>query len=127
MRSFALELSVRDYECDMQGIVNNAVYLNYFEHARHEYLHDMGLDFKALFLQNIVLVATRIEIDYKRSLKSGDHFTVTVKCEKKSPIRYVFMQDITIGDKLIASAKTDVASLNQEGKPTAFALLDNIR
>ncbi len=126
MRSFALELSVRDYECDMQGIVNNAVYLNYFEHARHEYLHDMGLDFKTLFLQNIVLVATRIEIDYKRSLKSGDHFTVTVKCEKKSPIRYVFMQDITIGDKLIASAKTEVASLNQEGKLTAFAILDNI-
>lgn len=110
----------------MQGIVNNAVYLNYFEHARHEYLHYIGLDFKSLFLQNIVLVATRIEVDYKRSLKSGDDFTVTVKCEKKSPVRYVFMQDITIGDKLIASAKTDVASLNEEGKPTAFAIFDNI-
>ncbi len=35
---FELEFTVRDYECDLQGIVNNAVYLNYLEHTRHQYL-----------------------------------------------------------------------------------------
>ena len=35
---FKIALPVRDYECDMQGYVNNAVYQNYLEHARHEYL-----------------------------------------------------------------------------------------
>ncbi|NLI24182.1 MAG: acyl-CoA thioesterase, partial [Bacteroidales bacterium] len=30
---FELEMEVRDYECDIQGIVNNAVYMNYLEHA----------------------------------------------------------------------------------------------
>jgi acyl-CoA thioester hydrolase len=29
--AFASEMSVRDYECDMQGIVNNSVYQNYLE------------------------------------------------------------------------------------------------
>ena len=43
--SFSLNLKVRDYECDMQGIVNNAVYQRYLEHARHECLLSRGLSF----------------------------------------------------------------------------------
>lgn len=123
MALFQTELTVRDYECDMQGIVNNAVYLNYFEHARHEYLKHIGSDFKTLLSQNIVLVATRIEIDYKQSLKSGDAFVVTVNLQKLSPVRYLFDQDIFIGEKRMASSKTTVASLNREGKPIRFPML----
>ena len=50
---FTLELAVRDYECDLQGVVNNAVYQNYLEHARHEYLKSIGIDFAALTAQGI--------------------------------------------------------------------------
>lgn len=35
---FRLDFSVRDYECDLAGMVNNATYLNYIEHTRHEFL-----------------------------------------------------------------------------------------
>ena len=31
---FETRLDVRDYECDIQGIVNNANYLHYTEHTR---------------------------------------------------------------------------------------------
>ena len=41
--SFSLSLAVRDYECDYEGLVNNAVYLNYLEHARHEFLKQSGV------------------------------------------------------------------------------------
>lgn len=40
--------TVRDYECDLQGVVNNAAYLNYLEHARHEMLRLSGIDFAEL-------------------------------------------------------------------------------
>ena len=42
---FELEMKVRDYECDMQGIVNNANYQHYLEHARHEFLQSTGTAF----------------------------------------------------------------------------------
>ena len=35
---FELEMQVRDYECDMEGIVNNAIYQHYLEHTRHEFI-----------------------------------------------------------------------------------------
>src|SRR5512143_3503993 len=84
---FSLEMAVRDYECDLQGVVNNAVYQNYLEHARHEYLKSIGIDFAALTAQRINLVVTRVEIDYKFSLTSGDRFVVEVRPVRISPVR----------------------------------------
>ena len=65
---FTLDFKVRDYECDMQGIVNNSVYQNYLEHARHEYLLAKGIDFAELARQKINLVVLRAELDYKLPL-----------------------------------------------------------
>ena len=42
---FTMKMSVRDYECDLQGIVNNANYLHYIEHTRHEFLKHAGANF----------------------------------------------------------------------------------
>ena len=91
---FELEFAVRDYECDLQGVVNNAVYLNYLEHARHEYLKGVGLDFAALHEAGCDLVVTRLEVDYKGQLRSGDRFVVSVRLERHSRLRFAFHQTI---------------------------------
>ena len=67
---------VRDYECDLQGIVNNANYQHYLEHARHLYLRELGIDFSVLSARGANLVVTRVEIDYLSPLRSGEAFTV---------------------------------------------------
>lgn len=61
---FTLEFSVRDYECDLQGIVNNANYQHYLEHARHEFLVSKNISFAGLHKEGTDLIVTRIEIDY---------------------------------------------------------------
>lgn len=116
---FSLEMAVRDYECDLQGVVNNAVYQNYLEHARHEYLKSIGIDFAALAAQGINLVVTRVEIDYKASLTSGDTFVVEVRPERLSPVRIGFRQDIyRLPDRKVAiKALVTGTALNAKGRP----------
>ena len=91
---FELTAAVRDYECDLQGVVNNAGYQNYLEHARHKYLQSLGLSFAAFHRQGHDLVLTRAEIDYKAPLQSGDRYTVKLRIEKESRLRFRFVQDI---------------------------------
>ncbi|RKX40305.1 MAG: acyl-CoA thioesterase, partial [Verrucomicrobia bacterium] len=91
---FETEMMVRDYECDLQGIVNNAVYQNYLEHARHEFLHEVGLDFPQLCADGIDAVVTRIEMDYKLPLRPRDLFIVKLGMRKQGRVRFVFDQAI---------------------------------
>jgi acyl-CoA thioester hydrolase len=89
-----LEFEVRDYELDLQGIVNNAVYQNYLEHARHLFLRSIGLDFADLHARGIDAIVVRAELDYRGSLRSGDRFTVWSRAEARGRLRYVFTQEI---------------------------------
>lgn len=90
---FSLEMKVRDYECDLQGIVNNANYQHYLEHTRHEFLHSVGVNFAALHEQGVDPVVARINMAFKTPLRSGDEFVCSLYL-KKEGIKYVFYQDI---------------------------------
>ena len=115
---YELEFSVRDYECDLQGIVNNAVYQNYYEHARHQFLLSRKIDFAGLHEEGIDLIVSRVEIDYKYSLRSGDLFKVTVTTHKEGHLRLIFEQDIykLPENKLVSHAKVTGVGLNH-GRP----------
>lgn len=120
MENFSIELNVRDYELDVQGIVNNSVYQNYLEHARHEFLHHHGIDFVEFAQNNILLVVKSIEMNFKNSLVSRDTFKIEVSAEKEGNLKVVFHQNIIrIADnKAILTAKvTGVAIKN--GRPVA--------
>src|SRR5262245_36744669 len=91
---FKVEFEVRDYECDLEGIVNNAIYLNYLEHALHSFLKQKGFDFAELIRNGIHLVVIRIEADFLYPLRSGDKFYVTAGTERISKLRLGFLQDI---------------------------------
>lgn len=91
---YELEFMVRDYELDLQGIVNNSVYQQYLEHARHEFLFSREVDFAKLHKEGIDLVVIRAEMDYKLSLKSRDRFKVTINTSREGNLKIVFEQDI---------------------------------
>jgi acyl-CoA thioester hydrolase len=117
--AFTILLQVRDYECDLGGVVNNAVYLNYCEHARHEFLKTIGIDFAEFARRQINFVVTRTEIDYRASLVSGDKFEAYVRAERVSRLRIVFHQEIRLASnqKLICEAKVFGAVLDLNGRP----------
>ena len=90
---YELKMKVRDYECDLQGIVNNANYQHYLEHTRHEFLTSEGVSFSKLHEEGIDPVVARITMAYKTPLHSGDEF-ISKLYLKKEGIKYTFYQDI---------------------------------
>ncbi|MDA1369762.1 MAG: acyl-CoA thioesterase [Proteobacteria bacterium] len=116
---FSLEMNVRDYECDMQGLVNNAVYQNYLEWARHEFLLSRGLSFADLTARGVIIVVTRAELDYRQSLRTGDSFVVTVRAVQASRIRMEFQQVICKqpNGELMLEAKITATAVNERNRP----------
>ncbi len=114
-----VDFKVRDYECDSQGVVNNAVYQNYLEHARHELLQASGINFAEMTAKGIHLIVIRAELDYRQSLKSSDEFSVCSKLQQLSKLRFEFLQDIyrSSDQKLMLQARIIGTCLNQHGRP----------
>ena len=125
---FKLNFEVRDYECDLSGIVNNAVYQHYLEHARHRYLKSQGVDFVELERSGISLVVIRIEMDFLYPLRSGDKFFVGVNPERVSRLRFGFTQDIyrLPDNKPILTAKVVGTALNENGRPSLPAEMEEL-
>ncbi len=123
--SHQLEFKVRDYECDMQAVVNNGVYQNYLEHARHEFLESRGINFADTTKAGVNLVVVRAELDYRGSLKSNDEFVVKSELQQISRLRFLFIQDIyrLADNKLMLQARITGAALNHRGRPIKLQTL----
>ena len=80
---FILTDKVRDYECDLQGVVYNSNYQHYLEHTRHEFLTSVGVSFAALHEQGVDPVVARINMAFKTPLKSGDEFVSKLYMKKE--------------------------------------------
>lgn len=108
---FEYKFEVRDYECDAQGIVNNANYQHYMEHARHRFIQTVNLDFMNLTNAGIILVVAKAELQYKDSLKSNDEFVCRLNVEKEG-IRYIFYEDIyrLSDNKLCTKGKFEIVA-----------------
>ena len=123
---YELEMKVRDYECDLQGIVNNANYQHYLEHTRHEFLLSIGVSFAGLHEQGVDPVVARINMAFKTPLKSGDEF-ISKLYMKKEGIKYVFYQDIfrKSDDKVVIKATVETVCL-VNGRLSDSKLFDEI-
>ncbi len=119
-----LRMKVRDYECDLQGIVNSANYQHYIEHARHEFLLSRGLSFAELHSRGIDAVVARLNMAFKAPLRSGDEFLCTLRLTREG-LRYVFHQDIfRLPDMRLSCRATVDAVCLVQGKLSTLPELD---
>lgn len=126
---YELPFKVRDYECDLQGIVNNSVYQNYLEHTRHEFLEHVGLNFAQMHEDGVDAVVVRVEIDYKMPLRSGDHFVCKLNVAREGNLKFIFLQDIYRSSdmKLMVRGKVTAATVNNKtGRPMVDKTLADV-
>ncbi len=122
---YNLEIKVRDYEIDSEGIVNNAIYLHYLEHTRHEFCEWAGLSFDQMQKNGIIPVLNKVEIEYKTPLRSGDTMISKLWVEMKG-VRFVFHQDIfnvLTGEQVVKAVVSCVCL--QNGKLSRGEALEN--
>ena len=112
-------LKERSYECDLYGHVNNAVYLNYLEAARVEFLSKLGFTLQALKEAGFLLPIIKIEIEYKKPLYAEDEIRVSVQWQLRGKSSSVFEQKIlnSSSGEVAAKAKITWATINLQGKP----------
>ncbi len=116
---FETSLVSRSYECDSYGHVNHAVFLNYLEVARIEFLKTMGFTLDSLKTNNLLLPIVKIEIEYKRQIMSGEKIIVSVEWTKIKYSSSVYEQTIYCEDKksVISKAIITWVAVNLKGKP----------
>ncbi|MBN1841707.1 MAG: acyl-CoA thioesterase [Deltaproteobacteria bacterium] len=101
-------LTVRTYECDSYGHVNNAVYLNYLEYGRMAVLEKKGFSLAKLKQMGAIIVVRRIEIDYKAPAREGDRLVVRTYLKDHNKMKGIFSQEILKQSDQSLVARADV-------------------
>jgi acyl-CoA thioester hydrolase len=108
---YSVPVTVRGYETDVQGHLNQSVYLQYAEHARWSLLQAAGIRQADLVARGIGPVALETTIRYRRELIAGDE--VTVSCHFVWGERKTFGVEQTIrkADGTVAAEITAVGGV----------------
>ncbi|MEU5093564.1 acyl-CoA thioesterase [Streptomyces sp. NPDC020996] len=108
---FAVPVTVRGYETDVQGHLNQAVYINYAEHARWSMLQSAGISQAGLISRGVGPVALETTIRYQRELLAGEEVEVTCAFDWGGGKTFRIEQTIRKKDGTIAAEITAVGGL----------------
>ena len=120
-------LTVQSWQCDANGHVNNAVYLNFLESARVDFFRAAGASYRAMREQGFSFVVARICIDYRGEARMEDPLVVVTEPVRRRAVGAVFAQKVfredRAGRSLMAEAEVSWACLDTRGKPTRIPLV----
>ncbi len=120
--------SVRTYECDSYGHVNNAVYLNYLEFARMDYLKQIGFDYEGFVRAGFFIFVSHVDIHYKSSARFGDVLTILSEPIKfgavSGTIRQVVQNNagVVCAEAFVTWASVNSASFRPSKIPDEFVV-----
>jgi len=109
--------TVRGYELDSYGHVNNSVYLNYFEHGRWELFRDLDLT-RVISKSNLLIVVTEVHIRYMREAKLFDEIEIQTRIVLKEP--YLIFRQKLVNRKTgmaLARGETKTIFIDDQRKP----------
>ena len=87
---FSTELRVRFSETDAQGVANNAVYLNWFEVARVDYLARFPGGYRGLIAQGVEATTVETHVRYRLPCRFDDSLRVHARVGERRGARFRF-------------------------------------
>lgn len=109
----------RSYELDALGHVNHAVFFNWFEHARYEFLEACGLSLEAMAERGWAVVVVHAEADFAREVRQGDELTIRTRVSEVGGASVTLEQEAwreTDGER-VATGSVVAVWLGAEGRP----------
>ncbi|MFJ9057725.1 MULTISPECIES: acyl-CoA thioesterase [unclassified Streptomyces] len=109
--TYFVDVTVRGYELDTQGHLNQAVYLQYAEHARWELLREAGVAQEKLLAHGIGPVQLEVTVKYLRELRGGDRVRVGCDLSYGTGKTFGVRQQIVKEDGTVAAEITGVGGI----------------
>ncbi|WP_445710335.1 acyl-CoA thioesterase [Flavobacterium sp.] len=99
MKEHQFEVRVRYAETDQMGVVYHGNYAQYFEMGRVEWLRNMGLSYKWMEENGVMLPVVSLSMDYKKPARYDDVLTVKTILKSQTSVKIEFDYEI-YNDKL---------------------------
>ncbi|MCM2415672.1 MULTISPECIES: acyl-CoA thioesterase [unclassified Streptomyces] len=109
--TFSVDVTVRGYELDTQGHLNQAVYLQYAEHARWELLRAAGLPQEKLLADGVGPVALEVTVKFRKELRGGERVRVSCRFDYGEGKTFTTEQQILKEDGTVAAEVTGLAGI----------------
>lgn len=113
------KIRVRYGETDQMGVVYHGSFTEYFEVGRVEWLRELGVSYKKMEEQGVMLPVVNLNINYKKPAKYDELLTVITKLRVKPTVKIIFDYEVyDEADNLISTAETTLVFVNMKtGKP----------
>ena len=111
-------LTVRSYECDSNGHVNHAVYVNYLEHARVQFLHAGGFDYKGMIANGFSMVISHVDLSYRLPAFADDELQIETDPRETRRVSGLIHQIVRRGADILAEADVTWCIVDRAGRPT---------
>ena len=110
-----ISFRVRYGETDQMGVVYHGNYPQYLEMGRVEWLRTLGISYKEMEENGIILPVISLQLIYKKSAVYDDLLTVRTILRKKPQVRIEFDYEIYNEKKeLLAEANTVLAFMDSK-------------
>ena len=94
MRNHQFTVRVRYAETDQMGVVYHGNYAQYFEMGRVEWLRNLGISYKWMEENGIMLPVVSLTINYKKPARYDDELTVKTIFKNQTSVKIEFDYEI---------------------------------
>lgn len=117
MRTNTISFRVRYGETDQMGVVYHGNYAQYLEMARVEWLRMLGISYKDMETNGVMLPVINLSIQYLKPALYDDLISVKAILKKKPAVRIEFDYEISNeAGELLATANTVLVFMDMQRK-----------
>ncbi len=118
MYKHSINIRVRYAETDKMGYVYYGNYATYFEVGRVEMLRSLGVSYRSMEENGVLLPVVNLKVNYKLPAFYDDELQLNTLLIKPPSAKIVFDYELYRGEELLTQAETTLVFLNQKtGKP----------